>query len=116
MKKTLRIVAICFFTIAILLSTLFIIHNVIYLAFDDSSTTVNFVINKQCYTAEEYYNETLKYLGSKVKELSLTKAEVKFQGCENIKNNQATQIIFYFSKYIDDSAEGGRIEAIGKTP
>ena len=83
-----------------------------YLSSSEATEKINLSISKKCNTVQEYHSEVQKYLSDEVNNLSLNRVEVFFYGYDDMVNNQATEMILYYSRYINSFAEGGKIEAI----
>ncbi len=112
MKKVLCFVFSSIIVILVLISLVCFIFSMSYLSSSEYSEKINLPISKNCNTVQEYYSEVQKYLSDEVSNLSLNRVEVFFYGYEDMVNNQATEMILYYSRFINSFSEGGKIEAI----
>lgn len=112
MKKTLCFLFSGIIVIWILISLVCFVFDTLYLSSSESSKEMNLLISENCNTVKDYHSEVQKHLNDEVSDLSLNRVEVFFYGYNDIVNNHATEIILYYSRFINSFAEGGKIEAV----
>ncbi|MDE7389406.1 MAG: hypothetical protein K2M82_00445 [Lachnospiraceae bacterium] len=77
----------------------------------DTDTTESLSLSiSPCTTVADYAQQISINCGF-TSELALDRVEITFDGYDSITNSDPTSMIFYYSKYIDSSMEGGKIEA-----
>lgn len=101
--------------LGVLVALLFIVLMVtttIYTRSDHGTQVIEQSIELKTGTEIECYREIERTIGDTyIKDLDLTRVEVKIDNKENIINGTATEMVFYFTKYINSFAEGGNIKA-----